>query len=371
MRLFKKRPLFFAIAFFSQAPLAAVDSVSINTDTGSIVINGSGFGEGPDIELYETFESPSANKGGVVTLDATPTGKWTTLNPNYTAKYATNSRSGNFSAQLYSGDAGIMQQIQKDIIPSDEIFVSYWVRIVGDRIFPGYYTNGSRTFSEDSSFKMLWLIDQDYRGDSSDVVLPTHTGYGVFSLAGNDFNMKTNVGNEWWSWEEWMRLTFWLKANESNPTADGTIHFDTISADKGYAHRQYSDPVFDSDGPSQKTYRQLNFPGWVRPPKGSGTDILYDDIYVSIGDNAAARVELGDAANLDETTQLDILNIQEWTDRQIKANYPTLSGSEAASMYLYFTGADGQTSKQGVPVRVSDSTAPTSPPSVVPSVEVN
>lgn len=368
MRRLAQPSLLLSIALSGQVSFAAVDSVGINPDADTIVISGSGFGPGPEIVLYDTFEASSANRGGVISLDATPTGEWTTLHSTYTAKYASDGRSGNFSAQLYSGQAGIMQQIQKHVTPTDEFFISYWVRIVGDRVFPGYYTSGSRTFSDDSSYKMMWLIDQDYTGDSSDVCLPTHTGRGVFSLAGNDFNMKTNVGNEWWSWDNWMRLTFWLKANDSNPTSDGTIHFDTISADKGYVHRSYNDPVFDSDGPSQKTYRQINFPGWVRPPKGSGTDILYDDIYISTGNNAAARVELGNAANLSDTTRLDLLNVESWSNSQIVATYPTLKDSEAASMYLYFTGADGRTSQQGIPVGGDVSLK--SPPSAVPSVEI-
>lgn len=346
---------------FNASSLAAeVTKISLNQLSGVITVQGTSFGQAPNVILFDTFDNDQAAQDSTVLMAADQIGSWTTTNQFHPTSYSNNSRSGGFSAKVFSGKANSMQQLQLQIPQTQEIYVSYWVRLDGSSYFPGDLVTAARTFSDDSSFKFLWLFDQDVQGKSSDVVLPSHVGKGNFYLAGNDFNMVTNIGNEWWSWDSWMKMSFWLKANPTDPTASGTVYFDTVSSEHGYKHRSYSVPVFDADGLADKVYRQMNFPGWVKSVQDANTDILYDDIYVSVGPNAAARLELGDAPNLSDVKRLDLLKINSWSDSQITANYPTVPGSMLNTMYLYVTTSDGKTSEKGIPVF--------NPPSTVSSI---
>jgi hypothetical protein len=160
-----------------------------------------------------------------------------------------------------------------------------------------------------------------------------------------------------------MRLSFWLKADAEKPTESGVIHFDTLSKDKGHTARIYNVPVFDADGPEKKQYQQMNFPGWVRPIQNPSTNILYDDIYVSIGKNAAARVEVGDAPLLKDVTQLELLTIKSWSDTYIEAEAVTISEENLRKSFLYLTTSDGLTNKEGI--------ALTNPPAQIDLIKIN
>lgn len=325
---------------------AEVSEVSVDFETGTINIFGNDFGNAPNLLIYDTFENKDALPESKITLQAAVEGSWTWMNEFYSPTYASKGRSGSRSVVAVSHEG--MQQFRKDLGAVQEIYFSYWVRLDGD-FFPGDRVSGPRTFSEDSSFKMVWLWDQDFGGKSSDVCLPTHVGGGRFYLAGNDFNMVTGVGNDWWSWDNWMRLSFWLKANPDDPTLPGTVTFETLSLDKGYELRSYNTPVFDADGVEPKVYRTINFPGWVRSMEAN-TQILYDDIYIATGPNAASRVEVGNSEVLDEVTRLDLLKVENWSETSISASFPTLTKEDLEEMYLYITTADGSTNRKGIPL---------------------
>lgn len=345
------------------AAAPTISRISTDFERNEISISGVGFGSGPNVLLYDTFESPGAATGAVITLAASEEGAWTEFNQYYLPTYAGSGRSGSQSVKVFDGATQNTNQLRLRFDGIQEFFVSYWVYLDGPKYFPGDLVSSPRTFSEDSSFKMLWVFDTDVKGNSSDVVLPTHVGGGRFYLAGNDTNLVTGLSNDWWSWDQWMRVSFWLKANPENPTNPGTIHFDTLSADKGYTQRVFNVPVFDSDGPAQKQFQQMNFPGWIRSIKGSSTNILYDDIYVSTGPNSAARVELGNAAYLDDVTQLELLTIDSWTDTDIQASASTVEEGSMQKFYLYITDSSGETNAQGIPLE--------SPPSQIKSFEVD
>lgn len=337
-------------------------TIQTDFDRSSLSISGNGFGDGPKVIVYDTFDSNDRIAGEPVQLSASQIGSWTEIHEFNIPTYSNVSRSGNNSAKIFDGETQKTNQFRLKFDGTKEFYVSYWVYLEGPKYFPGDRVHAPRTFAEDSSFKMLWVFDTDVRGDSSDVVLPTHVGGGRFYLAGNDANLVTNVGNEWWSWDHWMRISVWLKANPNNPTEPGVIHFDTLSEDKGHTQRVYNVPVFDEDGPIEKQYQQMNFPGWIRSIQSSNTNILYDDIYVSTGPNASARIELGNAPYLDEVTQLELLTIESWSDKNIRARVSTVENQYIKNLYLYVTNGNGETNIKGIPL--------ISPPAQIKSMSV-
>ena len=222
----------------SDATSAPPDNLRVMTDFDrkEILVSGSNLGEGPNILLYDTFDTSSSVAGEQLPKKASLIGEWTEFNQYYLPMFSDYGRSGSHSFEAFDGETQETRILHLRFDGTQEVFVSYWVYLQGPDYFPGDFTSAPRTFSDDSSFKMLWLFDSDVRGYSSDVSLPTHVGGGRFHLSGNDGNLVTKIGNNWWSWDHWMRLSFWVKADPENPTAPGIIHFDTLSKDKGYQY---------------------------------------------------------------------------------------------------------------------------------------
>lgn len=359
--MFKKLAFsLFSLTFTVSADALTVDNVQLSDNGRSIIIEGAGFGDGPEVAVYDTFDPPgiadagSYVKAGLIAgsaIDerASELGSWKM--GSYPGRYDTDAYSGSYSARLYKGNIG-MQQIKTKFAPSQEVYISYWVKLSGGETFPGDHVDGERQFSKDSSWKFSWLIDKDYHGKSSDVCLPTHVGGGTFYLGGNGGNLVTSVGNEWWSWSHWMRISFWLKANELDPTAPGRIDFITRSQDKGYKKRTYQKPVFTSRGSpaSDKAYRQVNFPGWIRSLQDDDTDVVYDDIYVAYGQGAVSRVEIANAKKYDEADKIFILPKKKWSETRIEAKMLGFLSNSPENMYIYITDKNGNVNNNGIPI---------------------
>lgn len=345
-----KSVLFRATAVLTLSAGCAYAAPSISTVNGTIseqstiTVSGSGFGAGPNVILYDDFNGGSV--GNPIPLGAN-VGSWTDVN-GQTPIYAKTARSGTSSMRSYYG--GKAAQLKKVFpSPATEVFLSYWVRIPDNTPFPGK-DGGVKKFSSDSSWKMSWLIDSSYDGSSSDVCLPTHTGRGAFSLSGNDFSLaKLASGSNWWSWNSWMRVTVWLRANTSNTTGSGQYLWQVVSSEKGLQATKASAPVFDADGPSQKAYRYLNIPGWIRSDNASQP--VYDDIYLSTGANAQARVEIGDAPTYAGSKHLALLIPDGWSSNSINARLPSASLPKSGAAYLYVTDKDGNVNAQGYPLK--------------------
>lgn len=339
-------PLITAIGLASGAVHAEPTISSISgsiTDSGTLVVNGSGFGAGPTVILYDDFNGGVT--GDTVPLKASGVGNWTET-VGKAPIYSATARSGSTSMRTYYD--GRTAQFKKDFpTPATEVFLSFWVRIPENTPFPGS-SGGVRSFSSDSSWKMAWLIDSSYDGSTSDLSVPTHTGSGSFYFAGNDYTLaKLANGSNWWSWNSWMRMTVWLRADPDNPTAAGEYLFQVVSQERGLTAASANAPVFDSDGPSQKVFRYLNLPGWIRSDGDSQP--AYDDVYLAAGANAQARVEISDSATYAGSKHLALLVPQSWTSSRIEAKLPP-AATKSGQLYLYVTDKDGLVNAEGYPL---------------------
>src|SRR5690606_3277468 len=320
-----------------------VNSVSYDKSAGSVIINGAGFGTGPKVELYDDFEAKTARVGNDVSLSELPIGSWTSANQYYRADYTSTARSGKFGFRAFSHESGKAQILTKKFPASQEVFLSYWVKLDGD-YFPGDNVAGPRQFSNDSSWKFTWLMDTDGGTVNPNLCLPTMAGNGRFMLAGNSHNLSANITNSWWSWNNWMRISVWLKANESDPLKPGTVVFQALSKDKGLFQVTSQESIFNQNKTSPKQYQQLNVPGWIRSVKDPNTEIVYDDVYLAIGSNAVSRVEIGNAPNYKDVTHLELQMHSSWKSGEIrfnlnKGNFPSLD-----NLYVFVTDKNGNVS---------------------------
>lgn len=328
-------------AVMSQPIISSVDTSQLGA--GKLTINGNSFGSGPSVKLFDTFESSTAKAGNNIPLNSPIVGAWTSSKaPVYSS--SSQSHSGNYSAKMQNNP-----QLRLDLIPGvQEVFLSYWVRVPNGTNFPGAGSPG--VFSATSSWKFSWVIDQDYKGNSSDACLPTHTGNGSFSLGGNDGRIAGPLGKNWWSWNSWVRIAVWLRANPTNPTAPGNVLFQTVSQEKGVNENWMNKPVFDADGPALKQYQYLNIPGWIK----SGAP-LYDDIYVASGANAIARVELTDSANYLQSRKVAVQPAISWSSGKIAIDVNQGGFSSLNNVYLFVWDKDGNRNATGYPLSAGGS----------------
>lgn len=310
---------------------------SISIENNKLIINGSNFGSGPNVNIFDTFESPTAQDGDPINIDSPSIGMWSNLNKY--VPYTLESHSGRFSAKMLNNPQFSY------VFPGGitEAFVSYWVRIPNGENFPGADFPG--VFPTVSSWKYAWLIDLDYLGNSSDVCIPSHIGYGIYYIGGNDYDIVQGIGNEWWSWNSWVRMSVWLRANSTNPTANGDILFHSVSEEKGVTEKRYSRPIFDTDGPILKEYKYITIPGWIK----SGAP-LYDDIYIATGPNALAHVEIADSANYQDSTKVAIQPSESWTSSKITANINFGGFSSLENVYIFIWDKDGNRNTVGYPL---------------------
>lgn len=372
--------LFFAISLLLY-PLCAesLSQPTISNVTGNfsdgyqISISGSGFGsKGPSIQIFDNFEN--GTDGTPINLQAT-TGTWT--GNGYAGRGLPiadrqDALSGSLSARMTNGDSwSSWRQVHKKFSATTEVFVSYWVRVPDGTDWP--YATTPKTFPDRSSWKYTWLTQGDNTGEN-DLCLPSYNGLNSHSMGGNDYSLRTYLGVSWVNWSGWMRYSGWIKANPTDPTANGTIFYQVLNGSSQTSNTQTDKPVFDTDVTTKanKNWTAMRFPGNFELSAGGNYQILYDDIYLATGPNAAARIEIGNAPTYSACTELNLATVNQWSDSSINATFRNGSFSAGSQAYLYVIDANGNAST-GFPITLGTTGSGTVPPPVdtAPSIVIS
>lgn len=306
--------------------------------TSTLTVAGSGFGVGPTIMVFDQFENGA--HGDDVSLTAT-IGEWSVYS-NYHPKIDTSvAHSGTRSMKVI--DANVTRQIRKTFTDSTEVMISFWARIPDGNWFPtASAPNSPPTIS---AWKHNWFMDgpMGYQGDD-DVCLPTHITSNQVNLSGNSFNTHLEFQMSNWKYDGWNRFTIWGKAG--NPTSSaGNWFYEWF----GVTHQELTSTykVFNVDG---GVWNQVNVPGWHNPGNGgANTNAMYDDVYISYGANAQARVEMCDAATWSARTHCELQPTTAWSDASITATLNQGSFSNGASVYYYVIDSTGSVSAASGP----------------------
>jgi hypothetical protein len=336
-----------------------VSSVTYDVQANKVTVIGNGFGDGPNVALFDDFDHGA--EGGEVVDPHAARFPWTSIHQYYPPLYDSRSHSGTSSALMYDMDNTRARQLTKQFEdPIQSVFVSFWVNVPDGTYFPGSYTTEFEQFPWDSSWKFSWLIDEDTGTESSNVCAPTHIGQGIFYVAGNDMNVMKITGNDWWSWRGWNRLTTTLLADADFPSVNGFTQFTALSLEKGLFSQDQDAAVFDEDGGVIKQYKTINIPGWIRDSGANQVEVLYDDVYVASGLNAAKRIELTDNISYPDVNMASIQIAEMWTDTKI-VFIPRKGGlSDIINSKIHFIDATGNAHFiQSFP---SESKAPPRPP---------
>jgi len=347
--LFSTIPLLL-FSMFSQAK-PVIQSADISESSGKeiLTISGSGFGQGPSVALYDTFDNGFA--GEIVSGVNAAVDGWHSLKAKYTDADA---RSGSLSA-LVAENQNITGMVfgvadsegMHGLKHFTEVYFSYSIKDLG--VFPG--ANGTATsFSTESATKDAWMMF-GWRGDNTDyavntlgveqghdLYIPAWTGAG-FNVAGNETQMTPSYWqpmiNDLWAFDDWNTVSFHAKLDVNNPygNADGFVEF--ISS-KGYAINLRSGNLMSdqvSEGVSVAAWDRIGFMSWVR--KTEGMERVMDDIYVALGDNSNARVILSDAPTFDGSTKVVHLLPLTWGDQQITIDYSAAKIKGDEPIYLH------------------------------------
>jgi hypothetical protein len=344
---------------FTGSPRASYDSsnlagvLGISNVTGTIAdgqtitISGGGFGLGPTNTISEFFD------GGATGQDITgANSNFDTPNAIYPATFDTDSRSGTHSANMVSLASGVVGSINGfNLGSTTEVFVTYAFKVPSGAYFPGIdggNTGTNSDYSSDSSWKMNWLLGPD--STTNDMISLSHVGGGIWHTGGNALGLIKNWGTDptWFKWGGWNRVDQWFKAG-ATPNVDQGNFYTRITND-GVDSFEFSDtPVIFASGSAPYEWNSINFAGWMRNDLGgsnslgAGVKYLYDDIYVAWGDNAAARVELGNNSVYENCTSLAICDSGLWADGSITATCREGGLDLAQNTWLFVTLADNTT----------------------------
>lgn len=373
-------------------------SIAVNSVTGTIgdgsllTIQGSNFGNtGPSILLFDDFEGGSP--GATIPITSPKVGSWSGAGSN-PPTYATTALSGQYAMQIR--DAIDMQQFNKTFPqPVQEAYISYWVRIPDGTNFPG--AGGPGILPNTSVWKTIWIFNgpDGFGSPNNDLVFPTWAG--TFALTGNDSHL-VYVGNSFWTFSRFMRMSTWVKANGTDPLLPGDVRFKVFQDGIGLVRRmERSDlPLYDADDPTPadgdyycthggngtqwcqagqpKQWDRITVPGWLLPNGDSRRPVTgdpameipaYDDFYMATGPGAQARVEVCDNSTYAQCTKITIATPESWSSNTITARLRQGPFSDFNNKYLYVIDADGSVNANGYLLTTTDTTPPSAPQGLV------
>ena len=303
---------------------------------GQIVINGYGFGaDAPNVVLFEDYNTETVGETPNATAEI---GEWTEGKGEI---WADNMLSGGVGNRVnYSA-----QQVQFGGDYTEVFMSAIAYSPVGNEFLP-------------SNLKFFWLMDSGdgYQGitEGADFYGPSWTGADWNVLTSNDAcGLSTWDRTGTTSWQNDVTLRFvdgsptrwsiWLKSNGlSTAGTDGM--FQSVNA-SGQTTKDYFEykPMFCVDHPKQ-SWDRLNVIGYVANASYPPEALVTDDIYVAVGANAAARVEIGNNAVYSACTKLAIATPDSWSDTSITVTIREGGFNDGDQVYIFVVDAENTSS---------------------------
>lgn len=304
---------------FSATPIFDIATAPDVNGYYKVQMTGLDFGEGPTIALFDDFNNQIV--GQPVDLEKALIGKWS-KSSSYSAQPKVVEYDGGKAFQIHdTTKTGTAKIAQIEVVfpeKQSDIFISYSVVVPEGKFFAG--SSKDLTFPDVSSWKFTWITDTPNGIGSTtlfNICAPTHSGRGSFMLAGNSVNHGWVGVSNAWSWHDKNYMSFGLLTNDLDPISGlGNVVFQLTG--KKYV------PLVSNKNTSQiypesnsKSFDRVKFPGWFGNGDTSNFDAYYDDIYVAIGKNALARVELSNAEDIERSTINMTMPIVSWTKDKI------------------------------------------------------
>ncbi|WP_198263576.1 hypothetical protein [sulfur-oxidizing endosymbiont of Gigantopelta aegis] len=102
--------------------------------------------------------------------------------------------------------------------------------------------------------------------------------------------------------------------------------------------------------PKTYEYDRLRIPGWWGNGDSKNFQAIYDNVYMAMGDNYIARIELTDSQVYSESTEIFVIPAEQWQDDKITINLQKLSLPGIKKRFIYIIDRLGVRSKKGYAV---------------------
>ncbi|NTW27234.1 MAG: hypothetical protein HGA36_02850 [Candidatus Moranbacteria bacterium] len=336
----------------SSAAPSVISPTPVNVSDGQdITISGLAFGTGPNVALFDDFESGNVGQTLKIGSGSASLGQWDGfdggLNLQYNDVYK---RNGNKSLWIdnTTNDGGARSNLATTNL---ETFFSFWAYVPSDKWWPGA---NSETDWGMANWKIAWLKDDNNsNAGSSDLYFPAylgHTGpptYLTAVVSGNNAPLDASYNNPIIKRGEWFNLSGWVKGRTDGT---GEIKLSEMTASAGIVKQVDLNSVntiqaADATHTAAPYYfNTFILNGFART--GANDAVYFDDVYVATGVNAQARVEIGNAATYSSSTNLTILPTTSWSANSIttKVRQGSFPNGQA---YLYVTDASGNVNTTG------------------------
>ncbi len=328
----------------------------------SFTLSGSGFGEGPNVVIFDDFQRAPANTA--TPLDRSLIGSWTRRGIYAGIGQIVEEVDGNRATTLNDPqyrDVQMNATLIKEFESAQNIYIS-WSAKTPNQIFPR--ANAPYTFPSGSTFKMTWLVDgyNIQRDGFFDMVLPTHVSGGAI-FDGNEFTLEYVSGfSSWWDFDNWVNISAGLLAGEDPVNDNGVIYFRTSSERHGTAERRSTNrPIFQAGVTTQ--FNQIRFHGW----SGNGQSccswqMYYDNIYVATGPNAFARIDIADSPTYSDAKNIVTVPATSWSESQITFKVHESMIDTGVPRYVFKIDKDGNYSETGIPICADCTVVAPAPP---------
>ena len=312
----------------------SVSNVSgTRSDGNSMTITGTGFGSGPNVVIFDDFEKGSNGSNISTGSSSAQVGGWNQIegSPEY-------SNSAKVSGSLaFRADMSLswIQRITANL-PSNttKYFYSYWAYIPSSDNWPG---SGD---SAGINWKLIWFVmNQDLQGGFDHPVMLGQAGDTNFS----GFNCSGNPPTAVSAWLDGFNMTkgSWKRVwGYTHIATNGKMQIWDLTSNG--VHTALNQDM-DTSSATNVNYVKLNAYGRTT----SNCHPMFDDVYVATGDNAMARVEIGNAATYATCTQLAICTPDSWSSTSITATVRQGGFADAATAYLYVFDATGTANTTG------------------------
>jgi hypothetical protein len=301
-----------------------------------IIIQGSNFGiAGPTLLFYDNFESGAVGEVIRTGAGSATIGEWYALNtapPIYSSDTAV---SGTKSFKVTTVE-GVEGKTNGFIVLPDvtEIFISWWCYVPVSSPWPG---EGE---SNGINWKIMWVY-QTGTGDN-DTYFVQLLKPSQWVMAGNDSPLRypnTEPFNSGITKGSWHRYCWWIKDGYSN---DGSSTISELTP-SGDATIKNLSGVTTAISPDVRKILSVN--GYTRQMTTTQAVQMFDDIYVAVGPNSRARVEIGNQPIYKDSTKLSICTPIKWAENEISVTFRKGSFDVDEARYLFVIDANGVASQ--------------------------
>lgn len=330
--------------------MPAITSLTGLAMDGEIMeIEGAAFGpNGPKIVLFDDF---SGGVDGQQAASSAVIGTWASMR-GFIFQDKVLSRGKGLRVVDPSFSSGHTVNWIEFGAPYSEVFMTSRAYVPEGYKFPS--SSDLKTMPTISGLKHHWPMygPKGYTDTSlPDVFGPNWTGKNYYSVASNDSPISSydTSGHVQWVWDEPVRWLMWIKGNGlSIEGSDGL--FQAVSS-SGQTHRRYQNyKAWFTPNHSVYAFDRMTVVGYLR----SGSvypehNYIIDDVYVAVGPNSAARIEIGNKPLYTECTKMAVSTPVSWSANKISFTLREGTFKIGEPAFLFVVDANN-TPSEGYPI---------------------